>query len=54
MTRTGLDRGVTLAWYVEYIGDRWARGIDPTSTYDPYSAGGAHECSRRWGTSRWR
>ena len=21
------------------IGDRWARGIDPTSTYDPYEAG---------------
>jgi integrase len=36
---TGLDTGSTLAAYVEHIGDRWTRGIDPTSTYDPYSAG---------------
>ncbi len=36
---TGVDTGQTLAAYVEHIGDRWARGIDPTSTYDPYSAG---------------
>ena len=25
--------------YVAQLGDRWARGIDPTSTLDPYSAG---------------
>jgi integrase len=37
--QTGIDTGQTLAAYVEHIGDRWARGIDPTSTYDPYSAG---------------
>lgn len=36
---TGLDHGQTLTSYVEYIGDRWTRGIDPTSTYDPYAAG---------------
>lgn len=36
---TGVDTGQTLAAYVEHIGDRWTRGIDPTSTYDPYSAG---------------
>jgi integrase len=37
--RTGLDPGQTLGCYVEHIGDRWARGIDPTSTFDPYAAG---------------
>ena len=37
--RTGIDAGQTLAEYVGFIGDRWTRGIDPTSTYDPYSAG---------------
>jgi integrase len=37
--RTGVDLGQTLAVYVEHIGDRWARGIDPTSTFEPYSAG---------------
>lgn len=36
---TGIDPGQTLATYVESIGDRWARGVDPTSTFDPYSAG---------------
>lgn len=36
---TGLDPGITLAGYVEAIGDRWARGIDVSSTYEPYSAG---------------
>jgi len=34
-----IDTGQTLAAYVGCIGNRWARGIDPTSTYDPYSAG---------------
>jgi integrase len=37
--RTGVDAGQTLASYVAHIGDRWARGIDPTSTFDPYAAG---------------
>jgi hypothetical protein len=36
---TGIDSGQTLASYVDHIGDRWTRGIDPTSTYDPYAAG---------------
>jgi hypothetical protein len=35
----GVDSGQTLASYVDHIRDRWTRGIDPTSTYDPYSAG---------------
>ncbi|HET9777673.1 MAG TPA: site-specific integrase [Propionibacteriaceae bacterium] len=38
-SRTGVDSTQTLAEYVTFIGDRWTRGIDPTSTYDPYSAG---------------
>jgi hypothetical protein len=38
-SRTGVDGTQTLAEYVTFIGDRWTRGIDPTSTYDPYSAG---------------
>ena len=37
--RTGVDPGQTLREYVEAIGDRWSRSIDPTSTLDPYSAG---------------
>lgn len=37
--KTGVDSGQTLGDYVIFIGDRWARGIDRTSTYDPYSAG---------------
>lgn len=37
--KTGIDRGQTLAQYLDFIGDRWTRAIDPTSTYDPYSAG---------------
>jgi integrase len=36
---TGLDPGQTLAAYADHIGDRWTRGIDMTSTYDPYAAG---------------
>jgi hypothetical protein len=36
---TGVDHGQTLSAYVESMGDRWARTIDPTSTRDPYSAG---------------
>jgi hypothetical protein len=37
--RTGVDSGQPLADYVAQLGGRWARGIDPTSTLDPYSAG---------------
>jgi integrase len=37
--KTGVDSGQTLAAYVESIGDRWTRAIDPTSTYDPYAPG---------------
>jgi integrase len=36
---TGVDPGQTLIDYCTHVGDRWTRGIDPTSTYDPYSAG---------------
>jgi hypothetical protein len=36
--RTGVDPGQTLAAFLEHIGDRCTRGIDPTSTYDPYAA----------------
>ena len=39
VARTGVDPGQPLADYVAQLGDRWARGIDPTSTLDPYSAG---------------
>jgi integrase len=36
---TGIDPGQTLSSYVEGLGNRWARSIDQTSTYHPYSAG---------------
>lgn len=36
---TGIDPGQSLATFVATISDRWARAIDPSSTYDPYSAG---------------
>jgi hypothetical protein len=36
---TGIDPGQTLASFVAYLDDRWARGIDRTSTFDPYEAG---------------
>lgn len=36
---TGIDPGVTVAAYALQIGDRWMRGIDMTSTADPYRAG---------------
>ena len=35
----GIDQGVKLADYVASIGDRWMRGLDPTSTGDFYRAG---------------
>lgn len=37
--RTGVDTGQPLIRYVEQLDGRWARGIDRTSTLDPYSAG---------------
>ena len=40
---TGVDPGQTLATFVATIGDRWARAIDPTSTYGPLL---------RWAASR--
>lgn len=52
--RTGVDNGQTLAAYVAFIGNRWTRGIDPTSTYDPYVAGRVVGCCRRWATCQWR
>lgn len=39
VTTTGIDLGQTLATFVEDLGDRWARGIDRTSTYDPFASG---------------
>lgn len=35
----GIDRRVPLADYVASIGDRWMRGLDPTSTGDGYKLG---------------
>lgn len=35
----GLDRRVSLSEYVTFIGDRWMRGLDPTSTVDGYKVG---------------
>jgi integrase len=36
---TGINPGQTLERYISSIGTRWARGIDQSSTLDPYSAG---------------
>ena len=33
--KTGVDSGQTLGAYVTHIGDRWTRGIHPTSTSVP-------------------
>ncbi len=38
-TETGTDTTVTLAEYAASIGDRWKRGLDPTSTADNYDIG---------------
>lgn len=38
-TRTGVDTGQPLNRYIEQLDGRWARGIDRTSTLDPYAAG---------------
>lgn len=35
----GMDASMTLMEFVTSIGDRWARGLDPTSTADTYSFG---------------
>ncbi|KRF25030.1 site-specific integrase [Phycicoccus sp. Soil803] len=39
VARTGVNPGQTLAAYIASIGTSWARGIDASSTMDPYSAG---------------
>jgi integrase len=39
IARTGTNPGQTLKDYIGGLGERWARSIDRTSTYDPYSAG---------------
>jgi integrase len=36
---TGIDPGITVAGYLNLVGDRWLRGIDSSSTGDPYRAG---------------
>ena len=36
---TGIDPGITVADYLALIGNRWMRGIDASSTGDPYRAG---------------
>jgi hypothetical protein len=36
---TGVDPGQTLSDYCTHIGNRWTRGIDPTSTYAPTRPG---------------
>ncbi|HBS07289.1 MAG TPA: site-specific integrase, partial [Microbacterium sp.] len=38
-TETGNDTTVTLADYAATIGDRWQRGLDPTSTAELYDTG---------------
>lgn len=35
----GIDRRITFADYLATIGDRWTRGLDPTSTADGYKVG---------------
>ena len=35
----GIDRRITFADYLATIGDRWTRGLDPTSTADGYRVG---------------
>lgn len=35
----GVDVSMTLLEFVTSIGDRWARGLDPTSTVDTYAGG---------------
>ncbi|WP_447947380.1 tyrosine-type recombinase/integrase [Microbacterium lacticum] len=38
-SQIGIDRRITFAQYLETIGDRWTRGLDPTSTADGYKVG---------------
>jgi hypothetical protein len=55
-SRTGVDATQTLAEYVAFIGDRWTRGIDPTSTWysvfclvvRSWSGAAVAGCYRRW------
>ena len=35
----GIDKRIPLADYVDIIGERWMRGLDPTSTADGYKIG---------------
>lgn len=35
----GIDKRIPLSEYVAMIGERWARGLDPTSTADGYKVG---------------
>ncbi|QNA93010.1 site-specific integrase [Microbacterium sp. Se5.02b] len=35
----GIDKRILFSDYVEMIGDRWQRGLDPTSTVDGYKLG---------------
>lgn len=37
--KAGVDLTITLSDYIEQIGDRWKRGLDPTSTATGYWAG---------------
>lgn len=39
IARTGVNPGQTLEAYITGMGERWARSIDRTSTFDPYAAG---------------
>lgn len=38
-SQIGIDRHITFDQYLETIGDRWTRGLDPTSTADGYKVG---------------
>ena len=42
---TGVDTGQTLAAYVEHIGDRWTRGIDPHLDLRPLLGRSPSACS---------
>src|SRR5690606_6207805 len=39
IARTGANPGQSLEDFIGTLGERWARSIDRTSTYDPYAAG---------------
>lgn len=46
----GIDRRISFADYLATIGDRWTRGLDPTSTTDGYKVGLRLRVVRRSGT----